>query len=57
MLQNMMKYYGVQAVLYSTIIGGGKYWQRVHLEGMMRKYLANLNLNKTTYIYVINIAP
>ena len=50
-----MKYYGVQAVLYSTIIGQGKCWQRVHLEGMVRKYLANLNLNKTTGIYVINI--
>ena len=40
---------------YSAIIGLGKYWQKVYLEGMVGKYLANLNLNKIICIYIINI--
>ena len=35
---------------------GRKYWQKLYFEGMVGKYLANLNLNKRIYAYIINIA-
>ena len=34
-------------ILYSVIIGRGKYLQKAYLEGMMGKYLVNFHLNKT----------
>ena len=40
---------------YSGVIGGGKYWLKVYLEGMLGKYLVNLNHNKTICTYIINI--
>ena len=38
---------------YSTIIGWGKYWQKLYLERMVGKYLVNLRLNKTIYTYIM----
>ena len=40
------------SIPYCIIIGWGKYWQKVYLEGMVGKYLANLNLNKTICILI-----
>ena len=40
------------SISYSTIIGWEKYWQKVYLEGMVGKYLRNLNLNKTIYVLI-----
>ena len=34
---------------------GEKYWQKVYLEGMVGKYLANLNLNKMLRTHKIKI--
>ena len=38
---------------YSAIIGRGKYWRNIYLERVVRKYLANLHLNKTICAYII----
>ena len=38
---------------YSTFIGQGKYWGKVHLNGLAGKYLANAIVNKTIYAYII----
>ena len=43
-----------KCILYSTIIGGGKYWRKVDLKGLVGKYLANDVLNKTICPYIIN---
>ena len=40
---------------YSAIIGQGKCWQKVHFEGTVGKYFANLNLNRIIYVYIINV--
>ena len=37
---------------YSTIIGQGKYWQKIYIKGMVRKYLANLNVNIKQYALI-----
>ena len=38
----------------TTSIGMVKYWQIVYFEGLVGKYLANPDLNKTICTYVIN---
>ena len=35
----------------AQLYGEGKYWQKVYLERVVRKYLANLHLNKTICTY------
>ena len=46
----------LQITLYriTQLQGGGKYWGKVHLKGVVRKYLANAILNKTICAYIIN---
>ena len=39
---------------YSAIIGRGKYWQKIHLKGLVGKYLMNAILNKAKCAYIIN---
>ena len=41
-------------MLYSAVIGLGKYWRKLYLERMVGEYLASLHLNKTMYTYIIN---
>ena len=38
----------------AQLYGGGKYWQKVYLKGLVEKYLANAVLNKTICAYIIN---
>ena len=45
--------YNCAFILYSAIIEWGKYWQKVYLERVVGKYLANLHLNKTICAYII----
>ena len=37
-------------IIYSAVIGRGRYWHKVYLEGMVGKYLANLNQNKSIWL-------
>ena len=59
--------YCTNSIPYSAIIGWGKYWQKVHLKGLVGKYwqtvhlkglvgkyLANAIINKTICTYIIN---
>ena len=41
---------------FSVIIGYKKVLVKVNLEGMVGKYLANLNQNKTMCAYILNVA-
>ena len=45
--------YNCAFILYSAIIGRGKYWRKVYLERVVGKYLTNLHLNKTICAYII----